>query len=66
MVCKVLIKVSVFKFFELFFILWFIKLLSKLKEWLMVLRLEYIYLISYSDNKESDYFILYKYLVLNW
>lgn len=66
MVCKVLIKVSVFKFFVLFFILWFIKLLSKLKEWLMVLRLEYIYLISYSDNKESDYFILYKYLVLNW
>lgn len=66
MVCKVLIKGSVFKFFELFFILWFIKLLSKLKEWLMILRLEYIYLISYSDNKESDYFILYKYLVLNW
>lgn len=66
MVYKVLIKVSVFKFFELFFILWFIKLISKLKEWLMVLRLEYIYLISCSDNKESDYFILYKYLVLNW
>lgn len=63
---KVSTKASVFKFFALLLILWLIKPISKLKEWSMALRLEHIYPISHSDNKESDHSISHKYLVLNW